>query len=145
MAAMDAIEQVTHDGRVLAYVIRASATADRTTFMTESEATFQAGFVVYPAGGSVTPHVHLPVVREVVGTSEFLVVRSGRCIVDLYDEDRALVASRALDAGDAVLSVGGGHGFRMLEDTVLLELKQGPYTGLAEKERFEPGPTPEPS
>jgi hypothetical protein len=136
---MEAIEQVTHDGRVLAYVIRARATADQTTFMTAPEATFQAGFVVYPAGGAVTPHVHLPVVRQVVGTSEFLVVRSGRCIVDLYDEGRVLVASRELDAGDAVLSVGGGHGFRMIEDTVLLELKQGPYTGLAEKERFDPG------
>jgi hypothetical protein len=32
----------------------------------------------------------------------------------------------------------GGHGFRMLEDTVLLEVKQGPYGGQAEKSRFDP-------
>jgi hypothetical protein len=32
--------------------------------------------------------------------------------------------------------VGGGHGFHMLEDTVLLEVKQGPYTGIDEKEHF---------
>ena len=48
----------------------------------------------------------------------------------------ALVATRELLPGDIMLMVGGGHGFRMLEDTVLLEVKQGPYTGLDEKERF---------
>ena len=94
--------------------------------------------MVYPAGGAVVPHVHLPIVRTVVGTSELLMVRQGRCIVDLYGDDRALVASRELRAGDLVLSVGGGHGFRMLEDTVLFEVKQGPYDGQAEKERFHP-------
>lgn len=65
-----------------------------------------------------------------------LVVRSGRCQIDLYDRERRHVATRELGAGDVILIVGGGHGFRMLEDTVLLEVKQGPYTGLDEKERF---------
>jgi hypothetical protein len=139
---MNGVEEVADGPRVLAYIIRSGAGPDRTTFVTHSEAAFQAGFVVYPAEGAVAPHIHVPVVREVVGTSELLVVRSGRCIVDLYDDERRLVASRELALGDAVLSLGGGHGFRMLEDTVLLELKQGPYAGVAEKERFDP-PTPE--
>jgi hypothetical protein len=56
--------------------------------------------------------------------------------MDIYDDDRRLVATRELRKGDIMLMVGGGHGFRMLEDTVLLEVKQGPYTGLDEKERF---------
>jgi hypothetical protein len=38
--------------------------------------------------------------------------------------------------GDVVVLLDGGHGFRMLEDTVLLEIKQGPYSGLGEKEQF---------
>jgi hypothetical protein len=41
-----------------------------------------------------------------------------------------------LETGDIILLVAGGHGFRCLEDTVLLEIKQGPYTGLVEKEAF---------
>jgi hypothetical protein len=47
-----------------------------------------------------------------------------------------LVASRELRSGDITLMVGGGHGFRMQEDTVFLEVKQGPYTGIDEKECF---------
>jgi mannose-6-phosphate isomerase-like protein (cupin superfamily) len=139
---MSGIEEIRDGSATLAYVIRWDATSDETAFFTSDDSTFQAGFVVYPAGGRVPAHVHLPVVRQVVGTSELLVVRSGRCTLDIYADDRRLVASRDLVPGDAVLSVGGGHGFRMTQDTVLFEVKQGPYGGLAEKERFEPEPDP---
>jgi hypothetical protein len=63
-------------------------------------------------------------------------VKKGRCLIDIYNNDRELVATRELYPGDLMLMVGGGHGFRMLEDTVFLEVKQGPYTGEEEKERF---------
>ena len=56
--------------------------------------------------------------------------------MDVYNDQRELVATRELRQGDLMLMVGGGHGFRMQEDTVFLEVKQGPYTGLDEKERF---------
>ena len=69
-------------------------------------------------------------------------MRQGRCILDLYGEDRVLLTSRELVAGDAVLLIEGGHGFRMLEDTVLFEVKQGPYGGVAEKVRFDAAPHP---
>jgi hypothetical protein len=137
---MTGIEIVRDGGTLLAYVITRDATSSATEFLTADDSAFQAGFVAYQAGGEVQPHVHLPVRRTVVGTSELLVVRSGRCIVDVYTDERRLVASRELVAGDAVLSLGGGHGFRMLEDTVLLEIKQGPYGGPGEKERFTPTP-----
>jgi len=80
--------------------------------------------------------VHKRLERRLVGTSEVLIVRKGRCLMDVYNDDRALVATRELATGDIMLMVGGGHGFRMLEDTVLLEVKQGPYIGVDEKERF---------
>ena len=60
----------------------------------------------------------------------------GDCEIDIYNDERELVATRELREGDIMLMVGGGHGFRMLEDTVFLEIKQGPYTGVDEKERF---------
>lgn len=133
---MNGIETIRDGEGVLAYVIRASATSSSTDFITTDEDPFQAGFVVYKAGGQVDAHIHLPVERHLVGTSELLMVRSGRCFVDIYTEDHRLVASRELMTGDGVLSVAGGHGFRMVDDTVLFEIKQGPYGGAKEKERF---------
>ena len=141
---MTGIEAICDGDATLAFIISAQATSETTDFFSSDADSFQAGFVVYPAGGQVEAHLHLPVVREVVGTSELLVVRSGRCIVDIYSDDRRLVSSHELMAGDAVLSLGGGHGFRMIEDTVLFEIKQGPYGGLAEKERFATAPDGQP-
>ena len=71
-----------------------------------------------------------------IGTSEVLLVKAGHCLIDIYNDAHELVATRELRVGDVMLMVGGGHGFRMLEDTVFLEIKQGPYTGLDEKEQF---------
>jgi hypothetical protein len=120
----------------LAYIIRKGLVPDKTTFLTPPEFKQQLGFVVYPAGGAIQRHDHRPVERHLVGTSEVLVVQRGRCEIDIYNDDRELVATRELRQGDIMLMVGGGHGFRMLEDTVFLEIKQGPYTGVDEKERF---------
>ncbi len=123
-------------GTILAYLIKREAEFSETAFVSPAEAPLQLGFIVYGAGKSIARHVHLPVERRISGTSEFLWVRKGHCEVDLYDETRVLVATRELRAGDAILLLVGGHAFRMREDTVLAEVKQGPYFGNDEKERF---------
>jgi len=130
------VEHITWKGKPLAYIIKAEMNPQETTFLTPPTFKQQVGFVVYPAGGEIQRHVHRPLERHLVGTSEVLVGQRGRCEIDIYNDDRNLVATRELDKGDIMLMVGGGHGFRMLEDTVFLEIKQGPYTGMDEKERF---------
>jgi len=133
---MEHVEQIASGSKVLAYIIRSEINPDKTTFLTPSDLKQQVGFIVYPAGGVIKRHVHRLLERHLIGTSEVLIVRRGRCEIDIYDDERKLVASRQLRPGDIMLMVGGGHGFRMLEDTVLLEVKQGPYTGIDEKEHF---------
>ena len=133
---MSDVELIGSRDQPLAYIVRAQADSETTRFLTPDTLNLQLGFVVYPAGGEIARHVHRPVERVTRGTAEAVLVRSGRCELDLYDDGGARIASRELRAGDLALIVGGGHGYRMLEDTVLLEVKQGPYTGLGEKERF---------
>jgi len=130
------VECVAWNGRALAYIVRAELSPERTSFVTPDGENLQVGFVVYPAGGTIQRHTHRPLERHLVGTNEVLVVRRGRCLIDIYSDTHDLVATRELRVGDIMLMVGGGHGFRMLDDTVLIEVKQGPYTGLDEKERF---------
>ena len=133
---MEHVEHITWKGKPLAFIIHVEMNLEKTTFLTPPEFNLQVGFVVYPATGEIARHLHRPLERRILGTTEVLVVKKGRCKIDIYNDDRELVATRELRAGDILLMVGGGHGFRMLEDTVLLEIKQGPYTGLDEKERF---------
>jgi hypothetical protein len=133
---MENFESISWQEKVLVYLIRAGLSPAKTTFLTPDDFNFQLGFVVYPAGGEVRRHLHKKLVRQIVGTSEVILVREGLCEIDIYNDDRELIATRQLGVGDLVLTVSGGHSFRMQEDTVLLEVKQGPYTGIDEKDQF---------
>lgn len=130
------IETISEAGVVLAYIVRGGEPPTETTFLTPHDCNLQVGHVVYPAGGEIARHVHLPLERHIVGSTEVLVLQRGRCEVDVYTDDRRVVATCELRTGDILIAVGGGHGFRVLEDSVLLEVKQGPYPGGTEKERF---------
>ena len=130
------METIDHDGEVLAYIVRGGPPPAETKYLTPDDCSLQVGHVVYPADSEIPRHAHLPVERHLVGTAEVLIVQQGRCEVDVYSDDRRIVTTRELRLGDILISVAGGHGFRVLEDLVLLEVKQGPYPGGAEKERF---------
>jgi hypothetical protein len=134
--AVPNVEIIRWGEQPLTYIIYGDDLPTETVFLTPPEFKQQVGFVAYREGGEIVPHVHRLLERRLVGTSEVLVLRKGRCLIDVFNDAHELVATRELMAGDTMLMVGGGHGFRMLEDTVFLEIKQGPYTGLDEKERF---------
>jgi hypothetical protein len=130
------VEHVMWHDQHIATIIRARYLPDRTTFVTPNSYYQQAGFIVYSKGGVIQRHAHMPLQRNLIGTPETLLVRKGRVEADLYALDKSLLGTWILEEGDLLLLVAGGHGFRCLEDTVLLEIKQGPYTGLIEKEPF---------
>ncbi len=120
----------------LVYIIRPDPLPGKTTFLTPPEFKQQVGFVVYPKGGEIAKHLHLALERHLVGTSEVLVLLKGNCLMDIYNHEKELVATREVQAGDVILMVAGGHGFHVQDDTVFLEIKQGPYLDVEEKERF---------
>ena len=45
--------------------------------------------------------------------------------------------SYVLEQGDVILLASGGHGFQVLEDLEMYEIKQGPYAGENDKTRFQ--------
>jgi len=129
--------EIVYDGETpLAYIIHGDWIPEKTEFLTPDHFGQQMGMIVYGAGQAIQPHLHLPVTREVHGTTECIVVRKGACLVDIYDTQKQFISSHELRCGDIVLLLDGGHGFRMHEDTILFEVKQGPYLGIADKERF---------
>jgi hypothetical protein len=135
--AVKPIEIISEGERPLVYLIRAEWMPQKTEFLTPDHFGQQMGMIVRGARERVTPHIHLPVTREVHGTTECIVVRKGSCDIDIYDSSKTLLASRRLNTGDIALLLAGGHGFRMREDTILFEVKQGPYIGAQDKEQFE--------
>jgi uncharacterized protein with PhoU and TrkA domain len=130
------VEWIRDGEETLAVLIRAEMQPDATTFLTPPDYKQQVGFVVHPAGSEIPRHDHARVERSIRGTSECIIVRRGKSEVTIYDRQRREVCRRVIATGDVLLLVSGGHGFRQIEDTVFLEIKQGPYPGVEEKERF---------
>ena len=129
-------EMISAAGEILAVLVTRDAQFSETTFVSDPGAPLQLGFVVYGEGQTLPRHVHVPLNRSLGITCEYVAVRKGSCAIDIYDDQKHLVAQRELREGDAVLLLGGGHGFHMHEDTVLTEVKQGPYFGEGEKQLF---------
>lgn len=134
------IEQITHDGRTLAMLLRSTYRAEGIQFFTPNDFSQQLAYMNRPQGYVIAPHVHNPVPREVQFTKEVLFIKSGRVRVDFYDDDQNYLESRIVTAGDVILLAFGGHGFEMLEASEIIEVKQGPYAGEADKTRFSPVP-----
>lgn len=131
------IEQIEHDGQTLAIVVSHRFHQDGIHFFTPGDYSQQLAFMRHPSGHIIEPHVHNPVPREVHYTQEVLFIRKGRLRVDFYSEQRDYLESRVLEAGDTILLITGGHGFEVLEEIEMLEVKQGPYVGDQDKTRFK--------
>lgn len=134
-----AVEEYCIGSEVIAIVVRAHFDEPGPAFFSPGSFSQQLGVITYPTGHIIEPHVHNPVTREVVRTQETLVIRSGRLLVTLYSDDEVPFATVELGAGDVILLAGGGHGFEVLDDCSMVEVKQGPYAGDQDKRRFTPG------
>jgi mannose-6-phosphate isomerase-like protein (cupin superfamily) len=130
---------VNHQNKRLAIIIPANYRNEGIQFFTPDDYSQQLAFMCHPAGKEIAPHVHNVVKRDVHLTQEVLVIRAGRLRVDFFDDEKEYLFSHILAAGDVILLSGGGHGFEVLEEVEMYEIKQGPYLGEADKTRFEGG------
>lgn len=131
------MQNICDDLGLLAVIIRADFQADGIVFATPNELPQQLGYMKRPAGYEIDPHVHVLKRYDVQYSSETLFIRKGKVRIDFYSEDRQYLSSEILTAGDVVLLSRGGHGFEMLEESEIIEVKQGPYESDNDKIRFE--------
>lgn len=132
------IENITRDGQLLAIILSHNFQKPGIHFFTDNRFSQQLAYMSHPAGKKIEPHVHNKVERQVHYTQEVLFIRKGRLRVDFYDTRHIYIESRVLEAGDVILLASGGHGFEVLEPVEMIEVKQGPYFGDADKTRFAP-------
>lgn len=130
------IERIEFEGTEFAIILRSGMRERGIQFFTPPHFSQQLGCMRHPAGHLIEPHVHNPVSRAVHFTQEALFLRRGKLRVDFYSEAGAYLESRELEAGDVILLIRGGHGFEVLEEIEMVEVKQGPYVGEGDKTRI---------
>lgn len=132
------VEEIKYKNNLLAIIVSSKFEKEGIAFFTPNSFSQQLGYMKREKDYVIEPHVHNPVKREVVWTQEVLFIKSGKVRVDFYNEEKIYLKSRVLEKGDIILLASGGHGFEMLEESEIIEVKQGPYSGDKDKTRFEP-------
>ena len=130
------IETLKAGEQLLAIIVSGKFREPGIHFFTPNDLSQQLAFMRHPAGKVIDPHVHNPVTRNVHFTQEVLLIKKGKLRVDFYDDEQRYLESRILEAGDVILLATGGHGFEVLEEIEMIEVKQGPYAGDQDKTRF---------
>lgn len=130
------VKTIVHDGCTLAIIVSSEFQEPGIHFFTPSNLSQQLAYMQHPTGKIIEPHVHNRVTREVHYTQEVLIIRKGKLRVDFYDRKQTYLESRMLIAGDIIMLIDGGHGFEVIEDVTMIEVKQGPFAGPGDKTRF---------
>ena len=129
-------ELITYQSQTMAIIVRENFHKQGIHFFTPNDYSQQLAYMSHPTGKEIQPHVHKKVQREVHYTQETLFIRKGKLQVDFYSDEQIYLESRMLEAGDVILLIKGGHGFKVLEDLEMFEVKQGPYAGDEDKIKF---------
>lgn len=130
------IEYINHNKQLFSIIVRNEFHKPGLHFFTPNEYSQQLAYMNHPVGKEITPHIHKKVHRDVHSTQETLFIRKGKLKVDFFSKDQIYLESRILEAGDVILLIQGGHGFRVIEEIEMFEVKQGPYAGDDDKVKF---------
>ncbi|MEQ8757527.1 MAG: hypothetical protein RID09_28920 [Coleofasciculus sp. G1-WW12-02] len=130
------LQEIVHNQEVFAIIITTEFNQPGIHFFTPDSFSQQLAYMRHPAGKTITPHIHNQVRREVFYTQEVLFIKQGKLRVDFYDDQQQYLESHILETGDVILLIKGGHGFEVLEEVEMIEVKQGPYVGNEDKTRF---------
>lgn len=130
------IERVTHNNFTYAIVVRSEYRSNHIDFINDENDLLQVGYMSHNKDHKIIPHRHKDYERNINGTQEVLIIQEGKLRTNFFDENNNHVCSVTLNKGDLILLLGGAHGFDVLEDLSMIEVKNGPYAGDQDKTKF---------
>ena len=125
---MGTVQFIKKKETIIAIIIKNNYSCEGVDFITPGDYSQQVAYMHHPTGKVIDAHLHNLVHRNVVMTQEVLFIKKGKLRVDFYDNYEDYLESTVLESGDVILLVSGGHGFTVLEEVEMIEVKQGPYS-----------------
>ena len=132
------VEKIIYKKKLLALIVRGKYRNKKgITFFTPNESTQQFGYMKHNKKHIVRPHLHKKRLTKIYHTTEVILLMKGILRVDLYSQFKKYLFSKILKEKDIIMLVHGGHGFKVLKNVEMLEIKQGPYNLIKDKIKFE--------
>lgn len=123
------------NNEIIALIVK-KQNVESVNFVTPEDFPLQLGISKYKKNSKIKPHIHKKIKRVIEITQEVVYIEKGKVVVNFYDSEGKKLSSEILESGDIVFFVQGGHGFEILEDTKIIEVKQGPYLGVESEKIF---------
>ena len=132
------IEKIIHKKKLLALIVRGKYRNKKgITFFTPNKSTQQFGYMKHRKKHIIKPHLHKKRLTRVYYTTEVILILKGILRVDFYTQYQKYLFSKVLKPKDIIMLISGGHGFKVLQDVEMIEIKQGPYILSKDKVKFE--------
>ena len=132
------IEKITYKKKLLALIVRGKYRRKKgITSFTPNESTQQFGYMKHKKNHIILPHLHKKRVTKISYTTEVIILLKGSLRVDFYADLKKYLFSKIINKNDIIMLVSGGHGFKVLKDVEMIEVKQGPYSLSKDKVKFE--------
>ena len=132
------IEKIINKRKLLALIVRGKYRNKKgITFFTPNESTQQFGYMKHEKKHVIKPHLHKRRLTKIFYTTEVILILKGVLRVDFYTSLKKYLFSKILREKDIIMLVDGGHGFKILKDIEMIEIKQGPYSLSKDKIKFE--------
>ena len=132
------LEKITHKKKLLALIVRGKYRSKKgITFFTPNDSTQQFGYMKHKKKYVIKPHLHKKRFTKIFQTTEVILLLKGILRVDFYNQSKRYLSSKILKEKDIIMLVHGGHGFKVLRNVEMLEIKQGPYSLIKDKIKFE--------
>ena len=131
------IEKILHKDKLFALIVKGNFRKKRgINFFTPNNSTQQFGYMKHKKGHIVEPHQHNKRLTKIFSTTEVILLLKGILRVDFYDNKRKYLFSKIINEKDIIMLVHGGHGFKVLKNVEMIEVKQGPYSLARDKIKF---------
>ena len=133
------IEKIIYKKKLQALIVRGKYRKKKgITFFTPNESVQQFGYMKHKKTYVIKPHLHKKrKSTRISHTSEVLLIMKGVIRVDFYSSSKKYLSSKVLRENDIIMLVHGAHGFKVLKDVEMLEVKQGPYSLIRDKVKFK--------
>ena len=131
------INKIVHKKKILAIVIKKYRSKKGITFFTNPKGTQQIGYMKHKKNHIIQPHIHKKKLKKIMNTTEVLIILKGALRVDFYDNKKKYLFSKKIIKGEIIMLMDGGHGFKVLKNLEMIEVKQGPYGLSSDKHKFK--------
>ena len=131
------VEKIYHKKKLYALIVRAKFRKKKgISFFTPNDTNQQFGYMNHDKGHLIKPHKHKKRATKIFYTTEVIIIFKGSLRVDFYDQKQKYLFSKIIKEKDIIMLVHGGHGFKVLKNVEMIEVKQGPYHLIKDKIKF---------